>query len=186
MLWDTIGPMKNRQSMSAGQKAAKTRGRNAAARQRDYERRFKKAEENERWAVTMAKVRIRRAVAEAPWPHWHLLTFAGPNRGESTGVVDMIAIRKDHGKPYPGTKRGDGFQIILIQVKGGSAARPTADDGARLRKVALRHGACGILLATWKKGTAAQFFSLRATAGNAKGDWEDIADLAKLFGKSGS
>ncbi len=154
---------------SAGRKAADTRRKT----------------QNAKWAVTMAKVRIRQAVARAPWPHWQLLTFAGPKGGESTGVVDMIAIRKDHGKPHHGTKRGDTFQIILIQTKGGSAARPTEMDGVRLRSVAQYHGACGILLATWKKGKAARFFSLRAKAGGAEGDWEEVSDLTEIFGQSG-
>jgi hypothetical protein len=52
------------------------------------------------------------------------------------------------------------LQIILIQVKGGGAAKPTADDARRLRIIARRHTACGILLAAWKKGSAARFFSL--------------------------
>ncbi|MGA2073176.1 MAG: hypothetical protein ABSH52_06685 [Terriglobia bacterium] len=156
--------MKNEKS--AGRKAADTRRKT----------------QNAKWAVTMAKVGIRQAVARAPWPHWQLLTFAGPKGGEARGVVDMIAIRKDHGKAYPGTNRGDTFQIILIQVKGGSAARPTVKDGMRLRSVAQHHGACGILLATWKKGKAARFFSLRAKGGSAERDWEEVADLAEIFG----
>jgi hypothetical protein len=89
-----------------------------------------------------------------------LLSFTGPDGHESRGVVDLIAVRKDHGEPIPGTKRGDILQIILIQVKGGSAAKPTSADAVRLRIVARHHGACGILLAAWKKGSAAQFFSL--------------------------
>ena len=57
-------------------------------------------------------------------------------RGESVGVVDLVAIRKHHGKPIARTKRGDALQIILIQVKGGRAARPTVDDRKRLQAVA--------------------------------------------------
>ena len=94
----------------------------------------------------------------------------------------MFAIRKDHGKPFPGTNRGDTFQIILIQVKGGHAAMPTNDDCDRLRRVAKRHSASGILLATWQKGKSAKFFSLRAKAGNAGGDWEGVTALAMFFG----
>jgi hypothetical protein len=45
--------------------------------------------------------------------------------------VDLLAVRKDHGKPIAETKRGDALQIILIQVKGGSAAMPTTEDGKR-------------------------------------------------------
>jgi hypothetical protein len=172
--------MKNQ--MSAGKKAAETRRRNSAAGHWEYVRRFQEADKNEKWAVTMSKVRIRQAVAKAPWPHWHLLTFAGREGGESRGVVDMIAIRKDHGEPYPGTKRGDTFQIILIQVKGGDAAKPTDEDRDRLRKAAQRHDACGILLATWKKGKSAQFFSLPAKPADAKDEWEEVSDLAMIFG----
>jgi hypothetical protein len=117
-----------------------------------------KATRTGRWAVTMAKVRIRRALART---RWQLVTFCGAAGGESVGVVDLIAIRKDHGMPLPRTKRGDNFQIILIQVKGGSAPMPTADDGNRLRAVARRHRARGVLLAAWSKGKAARFFRLR-------------------------
>jgi len=75
----------------------------------EYKRRFKIAAYTEKWAVTMTKVRIRQAAASTPFPRWHLLTFAGPDGGESRGVVDLIAIRKDHGTPRNGTKRGDCF-----------------------------------------------------------------------------
>ena len=156
---DRMPGMKNEKS--AGRKAADTRRKT----------------QNAKWAVTMAKVRIRQAVAKAPWPRWQLLTFTGAHGGEARGVVDMIAIRKDHGEPYPGTNRGDTFQIVLIQVKGGHAAWPTDRDLNRLRKVAKRHDAHGILLATWQKGRAAQFFSLSLR----EKDWQEVTDLAKFF-----
>src|SRR5271167_3026913 len=104
----------------------------------EYKRRFRLVKYNSRWAVIMAKVGIRRAVAQAPWPRWQLVNFCGPHGGESRGVVDLIAIRKDHRQPPVGTKRGDALQVILIQVKGGYAAKPTAEDGKRLRIVARR------------------------------------------------
>ena len=148
----------------------------------EYVRRFELAADTAKWAVTMTKVRIRQATADKPWPHWHLLTFPGPQGGESRGVVDMIAIRKDHGKPYPGTKRGDTFQIILIQVKGGQAAKPTDEDRDRLRRVARRHGARGILLATWRKGKSAQFFALFPKKGSAEEEWIEVDDLSVYFG----
>jgi hypothetical protein len=81
-----------------------------------------------RWAVTMVKVRIRRVASRT---RWQLVTFYGKSGGESVGVVDLLAIRKDHGEPVDGIRRGDALQIILIQVKGGNAARPTLED-ARL------------------------------------------------------
>src|SRR5438045_2588038 len=85
-----------------------------------------------RWAVTMAKVRIRRVASRT---RWQLVTFYGKSGGESFGVVDMLAIRKDHSAPLGVIRRGDAMQIILIQVKGGSAASPTLEDAARLRAV---------------------------------------------------
>ncbi len=142
----------------------------------EYKRRFRMVDYTSKWAVTMAKVCIRQALASSPFPRWHLLTFAGPQGGESRGVVDLIAIRKDHGSPCKGTKRGDCFQIVLIQVKGGYAARPNAEDASRLRAVARRHRARAILLATWKKGTAARFFCLCRT-----GEWAKVIDLKTVF-----
>jgi hypothetical protein len=149
-------------------------------RSAEYKRRFKKVAYTKRWAVTMTKVRIRRAVAHKPFPHWHLLAFSGPKRNEARGVVDLIAIRKDHGLPRSGTRRGDTFQIILIQVKGGYAAMPTADDAKRLRAVARHHRACRILLAAWKKGKAARFFSLHRKLDHHY--WHEVENLKPIFG----
>jgi hypothetical protein len=126
----------------------------------------------------MAQVAIRRAIEDKPWPHWNIVKFVGKSGRESRGVVDLIAIRKDHSEPIAGTKRGDCLQIILIQVKGGSAAKPTTQDAARLRIVARHHGVCGILLATWKKGSKARFFSLH----KEHPEWSEVTDLQNIFG----
>jgi hypothetical protein len=129
-----------------------------------------------RWAVTMVKVRIRGVASRT---RWQLVTFYGKSGGESVGVVDLLAIRKDHGEPVAGVRRGDALQIILVQVKGGSAARPTLEDAARLRIVAKRHCARHVLLATWKKGTSARFFRLRRAS--AREAWTEITNLDSLF-----
>ena len=63
----------------------------------------------------MTKVRIRQVVSRT---RWQLVTFYGKSGAESVGVVDMLAVRKDHSKPMGAAKRGDALQIILIQVKG--------------------------------------------------------------------
>jgi hypothetical protein len=57
-------------------------------------------------------------------------------------------------------KRGDDFQIILIQVKGGSSAVPTAEDGMRLRAVAKRHRTKQSLLGVWEKGESSPILSV--------------------------
>src|SRR5439155_11053242 len=121
-----------------------------------------KSAKTARWAVTMTKVRIRRVLSRT---QWKLVTFCGKAGGESVGVVDLLAVRKDHSRPTGRIKRGDALQLILIQVKGGGAARPTSEDATRLRAVAKRHGAGPILLATWRKGTAARFYRLSAGRG---------------------
>jgi hypothetical protein len=151
-------------------------------RSKEYKRRFSVVAYTKKWAVIMTKVRIRQVVAASPWPRWHLLTFTGPNGSESRGIVDMVAIRKDHGDPPLGTKRGDLLDIILIQVKGGCAARPTAEDCERMRIVARHHNACRLLLATWEKGTAVRFFSLRKRSENHSDGWVEVSDLREIFG----
>jgi hypothetical protein len=57
------------------------------------------------------KVRIRRVASRT---RWQLVTFYGKAGGESVGGVDLLAIRKNHGKPVGGIRRGDALQIILI------------------------------------------------------------------------
>jgi hypothetical protein len=129
-----------------------------------------KAANTARWAVTMAKVRIRRVASRT---RWQLVTFCGRAGGESIGVIDMMAVRKDHRTPTGAAKRGDNFQIILIQVKGGSAALPTKSDANRLRAVARRHHASHVLLASWKKGKSVRFFELR----RGSRVWQEVSQL---------
>ncbi|HEX5243149.1 MAG TPA: hypothetical protein VFW23_07765 [Tepidisphaeraceae bacterium] len=133
-----------------------------------------KAARTARWAVTMTKVRIRRVASRT---HWQLVTFCGKAGGESIGVVDLLAVRKDHANPGPSMRRGDALQMLLIQVKGGSAAMPTADDARRLRAVAKRHRARRVLLASWKKGSAVRFYRLKGGSSH----WVEVTDLDEVF-----
>ncbi len=130
------------------------------------------------WAVTMTKVRIRRVLSQT---RWQLVTFDGKAGGESKGIVDLMAIRKDFGKTIPGTKHGDALQIILIQVKGGKAAMPTTEDGKRLGAVARRLHARRPMLAVWKKGAAAQFFRYQPRATEKAKEWIKVSDLDAVF-----
>jgi len=137
-----------------------------------------KARRTGKWAVTMTKVRISQVLARTSWK---LITFLGKNGGEAVGVVDLIAIRKDHRTVRSGTKRGDHLQIVLIQVKGGGAAMPTIEDGKRLALVAKRLNAEHILLASWKKGSAAVFSSYDPKASERKKQWVEVLDLDLIF-----
>jgi hypothetical protein len=119
-------------------------------------------------------------MSRTPFPRWHFVSFTGPGGNEASGIVDLVAIRKDF-KKYEGFKPGDRFQIILIQVKGGHAADPTIPDADRLRAVARYHRAQCVLLASWKKGSSAQFFTLRAKGSSRHANWVAISDLKQVF-----
>ncbi len=160
-----------------------------AAHTIDYNDRVQLAKATERWAMTMAQVGVRRDAARAAWPRWQFAIFHGAGGRESVGVVDLIAVRKDHkvkGGLIPGLKRGDALEIVLIQVKGGSAAKPTEGDGKRLRVVKRLHRAHHVVLATWQKGKRADFYLLRpkidAGAVGWKRDWDNSVDFRTVFG----
>jgi hypothetical protein len=107
-----------------------------------------------KWLVT----RTRRKGSK-----WNLVDFGGKTKSEARGIVDLIAIRKDHRQDGPGLKRGDLFEIVLIQTKGGSAPRPTPDDLARLKRVARHHRARTIILAEWRRGLRLELFKLNGS-----------------------
>jgi len=77
-------------------------------------------------------------------------------------VVDLIAIRKNTKQPSGDIlKRGDLFDIILIQIKGGSAAGPTASDCRRLWQVKKVYQAKAVVQFQWRKGQSSKFFTLK-------------------------
>lgn len=119
----------------------------------------RKAQHTAKWARVMTKWLItysRRAGAR-----WNLVDFGGRTGAESRGVVDLVAIRKNHWQSVSGLKRGDLFELVLIQTKGGSAPRPTAHDITRLSGVAKHHRAKAVVLAEWRKGEKLDLFTLQ-------------------------
>jgi hypothetical protein len=121
----------------------------------------RKAHHTAKWARTMTKWLVtysRRSGAK-----WNLVDFGGKTKAEARGIVDMIAIRKDHRHDGPSVKRGDLFEIVLIQTKGGSAPRPTPDDVARLSRVAKHHRAKAVILAEWQRAEKLELFKLNET-----------------------
>ena len=119
-----------------------------------------------KWLVTYS----RRTGAK-----WNLVDFGGKTKAESRGIVDLVAIRKDLHHHGPALKRGDLFEIVLIQTKGGSAPRPTAEDVARLSRVAKYHRAKAIVLAEWRRAEKLELFRLKGTR------WRAVAP-DKIFG----
>ncbi len=117
-----------------------------------------KAHATGRWAETMFKALSTRVATR-----WKFLSFRGAGKGEWRGVVDVLAIRKNTSPPTAAElKRGDLFEIILVQIKGGSAKAPTDEDCVRLQAVAQHYGAIAIVLFSWVKGKQAQFFVLQS------------------------
>ncbi len=67
------------------------------------------------------------------------------------------------------------FDIVLIQVKGGSAASPSPEERERLRKVGRAYKAAAIILSEWKKGSMAVFKRLVGD------EWVQVK-AAEIFG----
>ncbi len=107
-----------------------------------------KAHTTGRWAETLF-----RALSTRVAKRWQFISFRGTGKGEWRGVVDVVAIRKDTTQPTAGDlKRGDLFDMVLVQIKGGSARMPSADDCTRLQSVAKFYEAKAVVLFTWVKG----------------------------------
>ncbi len=108
-----------------------------------------KADRTWKMANTLAKALIRRHSRR-----WQCVDFLGEGGRESAGIVDILAIKKSGKAPgVEGLKKLDLFEIMLIQVKGGDAKEPSAEDIARMRLVAEHYHASKVLLFQWKKGT---------------------------------
>jgi len=142
---------------------------------RDNQTPGKKAQYTAKWARTMTKWLI--AYSRRKGARWNLVEFGGKTGAEARGIIDLIAVRKDHRQDVSGLKRGDLLDIVLIQTKGGSAARPTEEDRVRLSMVAKYHRARAVVLAEWKRGKKLDLFKLEGT------DWSSTAvPAAAIFG----
>ena len=133
----------------------------------------KKAQHTAKWARTMTKWLI--TFSRRTGARWNVVDFGGKTKAEARGIVDLLAIRKDHRNDRIGLKRGDLFDIILIQTKGGVAPRPTPDDVARLSRVARHHRAKAIILAEWRRGEKLDLFKLE------RNQWQPV-NPGDIFG----
>ena len=125
-----------------------------------------KAHRTAKWARTMTKWLV--TYTNRSGARWNLIDFGGAKGSESRGVVDVLAIRKDHRTEIAGLKRGDAFEIVLIQTKGGTSRRPTSTDIERLRRVAKRHHARAIVLAEWRSGKSLDLYQLH------RSEWRSV------------
>jgi hypothetical protein len=108
---------------------------------------------------------------------WKFISFRGVAEGEWRGVVDVFAVRKDTSQPVtPTLKRGDLFEIILVQVKGGSARTPSIDERRHLREIEKYYRARDVVLFQWRRGESSEFFKLQRNL-----EWKGTTGSA-LFG----
>lgn len=105
---------------------------------------------------------------------WRFSSFRGPKGRESAGVVDVVAIRRN-------TKRavqsGDLFDLLFIQMKGGTAKMPSPSDRERLMAVKRRYSARDVVLFVWKKGHEIKWGIL-----NENMEWEWRESAKEIFG----
>ena len=163
---------KSPKMIAAGKKTAVTRKRRKIVQ---------KAARTARWAKIMTKWLVTKASVGIKWQP---VDFSGPSGSESRGIVDVLAIRKDHSTPPDGLKRGDLFEIILFQVKGGAAPWPTLGDIDRLRRVARHQSAKCVVLAEWKKGKQPTLFRLKRVSnrdGGLRSSWAEVTNVDKLL-----
>lgn len=132
----------------------------------------KKAQQTAKWARTMTRWLITRASKLGA--KWQVVGFEGPNGSESYGIVDLLAVRKDHQKGSNG-KRGDLFELVLIQAKGGASPMPTEGDKERLNAVRRFYRARAAVLCKWQRGRVLSFQRLVGQ------DWEPVTAL-EVFG----
>ncbi len=147
----------------------------------DWKSAAEKAAKTAKWATTMTKWLIARTKGRTTW---QIVSFCGPNGCESAGIVDLIAVRKDHRPPKPGFKRGDLLEIVIIQVKGGNASWPSPDDILRLRQVGRHYRAKNIVLAVWKKGKAPTFYRMKQTVAegcHVRDAWLELKSITEVF-----
>jgi len=109
-----------------------------------------KTKVTEKIATMITKWRVGKMKIK---PIWQLVEFKGENDRESTGIIDILAVRKNHAQKSNeklNLSRGDLLEMIIIQVKGGTAPSPSIDDIERLRILAKHYRAKNILLSVWK------------------------------------
>lgn len=133
-----------------------------------------RAQRTATWAKTLTKKLISQS--SGTQPRWHVVNFIG-KKAEPRGIVDLLAIRKNHHDPEAPLKRGDLFEVVILQVKGGKAPRPNEEERERLRRVAKLYNA-KILLSEWKQGKKPIVSQLKGEKGD---DWVKLIDAADVF-----
>lgn len=133
---------------------------------------WEKAANTDRWTEILF-----RALTSRIAKRWRFVSFRGANGAEWRGAVDVVAIRKNTSNiTHEILKRGDLFEMILIQMKGGRARNPSLAEIDRLKAVKRRYGAKAIVPYKWERGESSEFFVLGRGA-----NWERASCL-HIFG----
>ncbi len=114
---------------------------------------------------------------------WQFVAFPGPLGAESRGIVDLIAIRRDHITSIGALLPGDLFEIVLIQIKGGGAAWPNVVDLERLAAVRRYYRAKAVVLASWQKGSEPCFYVMQRVSHERDRAWREV-EAVEVFGVS--
>ena len=113
------------EQLTAGQKAARTRKRRAAARKMWQTRKRMSAWEKAHAAEAASKDAMETYCNRRGWK---IAFFEGKTGAPRTGIIDAIAFRL-------GRKDSDFLDVRLVQLKGGSAG-VSAREITRLKKAA--------------------------------------------------
>ena len=134
-----------------------------------------------KWAIRFSSAGKRAGTKAVK--RWQFVAFAGPNGSESQGIVDLVAIRRDHRAIVGAFRPGDLFEIVFIQIKGGSASWPTVKDMRRLRAVQRFYRAKAVVLASWKRGVEPTFHILASVSSVRDRAWRRVP-ASEIFGAS--
>ena len=112
-----------------------------------------------------------------PIKRWQLVDFPGPGGQESSGIVDLLALRKDHKHARHPLKKGDLLEIIIIQIKGTGGKhpkKPTKKENLRLDGVRKYYNARSVVLVEWVKGRRCEFYWLTNPYREPKKAWGSV------------
>jgi hypothetical protein len=110
------------------------------------------------------------------------VSFRGAAGGEWRGIVDVLAVRKDTSQSSDRLLKSGGlFDVVLVQMKGGSARTPSAVDIQRLMAVAKRYRAREIVLFAWKRAEYCTFHKIVHGRAWAASSAREIFGSAQTF-----
>ena len=149
----------------------------------DWSIAVEKAQNTEKAALEVTKWRINQLTSKTKW---QLVEFSGKKGHEAVGIVDLLAIRKNHVRMVKkvGLKPGDLFDMVLIQVKGGSASWPSLNDIQRMQILARYYNADNVVLSNWKNEQL-NFYRLKYVDNKkkfiSKDVWERVVSPSEIF-----